>query len=106
MQHHAPTRAFLARRTAEGKTKAEIIRSLSAYSPMAPLSHMSTSTGVRQAGFDLPVWSYQPGVCGGLDGLGGDAVALDDLPQLLAAANDHVMAGHQAFVAEAARPHP
>ena len=28
MQHHAPTKAYLARRTAEGKTKAEIIRCL------------------------------------------------------------------------------
>ena len=28
MQHHQPTRAYVARRTAEGKTKAEIIRCL------------------------------------------------------------------------------
>ncbi|MFE9695136.1 transposase [Micromonospora sp. NPDC005806] len=28
MQHHEPTRAYVARRTAEGKTKAEIIRCL------------------------------------------------------------------------------
>jgi len=28
MQHHAPTKAYVARRTAEGKTKAEIIRCL------------------------------------------------------------------------------
>ena len=28
MQHHAPTRAYVARRTAEGKTKGEIIRCL------------------------------------------------------------------------------
>ena len=28
MQHHEPTRAYLARRTLKGKTKAEIIRCL------------------------------------------------------------------------------
>ncbi len=28
MQHHEPTKAYLARRTAEGKSKAEIIRCL------------------------------------------------------------------------------
>lgn len=28
MQHHQPTRAYLARRTVEGKTKAEVIRCL------------------------------------------------------------------------------
>lgn len=28
MQHHQPTKAYVARRTAEGKTKAEIIRCL------------------------------------------------------------------------------
>jgi hypothetical protein len=28
MQHHEPTRAYVARRTSEGKTKAEIIRCL------------------------------------------------------------------------------
>jgi hypothetical protein len=28
MQHHEPTRAYVARRTTEGKTKAEIIRCL------------------------------------------------------------------------------
>ncbi len=28
MQHHEPTKAYVARRTAEGKTKSEIIRCL------------------------------------------------------------------------------
>ena len=43
MQHHEPTKAYVARRTAEGKTKAQIIRCLKRllareiWSPMRPL---------------------------------------------------------------------
>lgn len=43
MQHHEPTKNYVARRTAEGKTKAEIIRCLKRlldreiWAPCAPL---------------------------------------------------------------------
>ena len=53
MQHHAPTQAYVAQRTAEGKTKAEIIRCLKRHlareirALMRPLR--TTSSALQQA---------------------------------------------------------
>lgn len=53
MQHHQPTKAYLARRTAQGRTKAEIIRCLKRYvarelwALIKPLRQ--TNTGAAQA---------------------------------------------------------
>ena len=46
MQYHAPTIAYVARRTAEGKTKREIIRCLKRSSPARsgpPCDHSATA---------------------------------------------------------------
>jgi len=52
LQHHEPTQAYLGRRTAEGKTKAEIIRCLKrflareAWALMRPLRQRRTSSSL------------------------------------------------------------
>jgi hypothetical protein len=50
MHHHEPTRAYVARRTTEGKTKAEIIRCLKRllareiWALLKPLRSLTTTT--------------------------------------------------------------
>ena len=71
MQHHEPTKSYVARRTAEGKTKAEIIRCLQTTPrprnmvPYAPSAYQSADRGIRRL-TDIGAstrWLRRPSAC-------------------------------------------